>query len=941
MKKSIILFAALLFFPAALLLARGSGEEIIPDDPQVIKGVLDNGLTYYIRNNSYPENRAVLRLAVNTGSVLEDDDQQGLAHFVEHMAFNGSEKYSKNEIVDFLESLGMEFGPEINAHTSFDETVYKLQIKTDDPEQISTGFDVLDQWAFHLSFDHDEIDKERGVILEEWRLGRGADARMLDKAFPILFKDSKYGKRLPIGKNECIQGCDYETLKRFYKDWYRPDLMAIVAVGDFDSREMEKIIIEQFSSYSNPEISRERTEVDVPFHKETLFSIESDPEATRSMVQLINKYQQDPLRVPSDYKNKITEALYYSMLNNRLEELARGENPPFIAGGSYSSSYTKAVHFSSIVALTPEPGIETGLESILTEAVRADQHGFTIGELNRSKENLESNIESYYNERNNLESVYFANDLVNSFLNGNPIPSIEYEYNIYSKIIPEITLEDIKKISKDLLREENRVVLITTTQNNEIPIPEETNLLEILNSVNDMEISPYVDNFTTKELLSESPIPSEIINREIFESAGITELTLANGIKVILKPTDFKKDEILFTSYSPGGASIASDDDYVSAMFASSAISTCGVGEFSNIELQKQLAGKQINISPYFTDIDEGFNGSTRPADLETMFKLLYLTATYPRKDEIAWSSFMERVGESIKNRDSNPKQQYSDLLNSIMYSDHIRTRPLTTELLNEADLDKSLAFYKDRFADFSDFTFIFTGSFSAEEIEPLISTYLGGLPSSNRVENWVDREIKYAEGQISESLSAGIDPVSMVTLVYSGNFDWTRDELYKMISLEALLQTKLTKIVREEESGVYGIGVRFTPAFYPVADYNFKFSFSCDPTRTEELKNLVKSLIEEVGNGIFDKQIIHDVKEAQIVDYEESLNKNRWWLNQIENVWYYDYQVDIITNKKEMFESLTAEDIIYAAKKYLGDENLIEVVLYPAEAETTATTEE
>lgn len=930
MKRTALILTVLFLFPLSFATAKGTDEKIIPNDPQVITGVLNNGLTYYIKENSYPENRATLRLAVNAGSVLEDEDQQGLAHFVEHMAFNGTDKYSKNEIISYLETLGLEFGPDINAHTSFDETVYKLQVRTDIQEQLETGLDVLNQWAFHLTFDHEEIDKERGVILEEWRLGRGAQARMMDKTFPILFKDSQYGYRLPIGKKDIIENFQYDSIKRFYKDWYRPDLMAVVAVGDFDAYEIEKIIIRNFSDYTNPDISRERMEIIVPEHKETLFSIQNDVEATSSLIELINKYKQDKIRVPSDYKGKTAEMLYYNMLNSRLSELTQGENPPFIQGFAYSSSYAKAVSFSSIGAVTAEEGLESGLKSLLIEAERAERFGFTVGELERAKRELASRIERYYNERNNLESVHFANDLVDAYLNGLPAPSIKYEWELYGNVLPQITMDDIREISNDLLSEENRVVLITAPKKEGLQLPKEESLKNILASVDNMEITPYEDDFTDRELLSEIPVGSIIADRQHYENTGITEWTLANGVKVVLKPTDFKKDEILFTAYSAGGTSLAEDKDYVSAMFASTAVSINGLGDFSNIEMDKQLAGKQVSVNPYIGDLKEGFSGSSRPADLETMFQLLYLTATSPGRDETAWNSFLTRLSDSLKNRDSDPKQQYSDLISKTMTSDHHRTRPLTQKLMEEENVETSLEFYKDRFADFSDFTFFFTGSFDLETIEPLIKTYLGGLPSAGREEQWIDRKIRYPEGQISKTLTAGIEPVSMVTLIYSGKFDWSRDEIYKMLSLESLLQTKLTKVVREDASGVYGVGIRFSPSKFPVEDYSFRFSFSCDPDRTEELKDLVISQIEDVRKGLFDEQIVLDVKEAQLVSYQESLEQNKWWLSQIENVWFYDYDRDSIINKEAMYESLTPEAITYAADKYLSDINLMEIILSP-----------
>ncbi|MBB6482452.1 M16 family metallopeptidase [Spirochaeta isovalerica] len=931
-KKLTIYLLIMLLIPAVFLQAKGTSEGIIPDDPDIIKGVLDNGLSYYILENDYPEDRAILRLAVKAGSVLEDEDQRGLAHFVEHMAFNGTDEYSKNDLIAYLQSLGLEFGPDINAHTSFDETVYKLQVRTDVEEQLLTGLDVLNQWAFHLTFDPVEIEKERGVILEEWRLGRGARARMLDKAFPVLFKDSRYGERLPIGLTDVIEGCSHESLTRFYRDWYRPDMMAVIAVGDFDGRKIEEVIKQTFSPYTNPEISRERDEFNVPGHSETLFSIESDPEATSSMIEVLTKYKQEQMRIPSDYRGKTAEMLFFNMLNSRLDELARSENPPFIQSFAYTTSYARATDFSSIGAQTADGKLEKGLSAVLSEAERARRYGFTQGELDRAKKELASRIERYYSERDNLESVYFAEDMVQAFMNGLPLPGIETEVDLYNRYLPSITMEDIDGLAEELLSRENRVVMVTAPAREGLELPDEESLTEIFTKVRNSEISPYEDNFSSRDLLSSIPAGTPVINREFYKDTGITQWTLENGIKIVLKPTDFKKDEILFTGYSRGGTSKAEDENYLSALFASSLPSINGIGDFNAVELEKQLAGKQAGVSPYFSDLKEGFSGSARPADLETMFQLLYLTATAPRYDESAWTPFIGRVADSLANRDSDPRQRYSDLITSTMASDHFRTRPLTAERLTEVSQSDALEFYKDRFSDFSDFTFFFTGNFTLEDIEPLISTYLGALPSTGREESWEDRNIRYAEGKISESLAAGIEPVSMVSLIYSGDFDWNREELYKTLSLESYLQTQLTRVVREEASGVYGIGIRFSPARYPVEDYSFRFTFSCDPERTEELKNMVIGEINKLMEGDVDDQIVHDVMEAQLVSYGESLQKNSWWLSQMENVWYYGYNRDTIINKEEMYGSLTTGDISGAASKYLSGKNLMEIILYPAQ---------
>ncbi|MCH6560650.1 insulinase family protein, partial [candidate division KSB1 bacterium] len=605
----------------------------LPTDPKIRIGKLKNGLKYYIRENQKPENRAELRLAVNAGSVLEDDDQRGLAHFVEHMAFNGTKNFAKQEIVDYLESIGMQFGPDINAYTDFDETVYMLQVPTDSVEAVETAFQILEDWAHNISFEEEEIDKERGVVVEEWRLGRGAGARMRDKQFPILFKDSRYAERLPIGKKEILETAPYNSLRRFYRDWYRPDLMAVVAVGDFDKDWIEKLIKKHFRRLRALKKPRERQVFPVPNHKETLFAPASDVEATSSNISIYYKHEVPEEGTVGDYRRSLIEALYNSILNNRLNELLQNPEPPFLFGFSSQGTFIRSKSFYILGAGVKDNGIEAGLEAVLTEAIRVRRHGFTESELERQKTEMLRRFEQVYNERDKTESEQFAAEYIRNFLEGEPLPGIEYEYTLYNLLLPGIKIEEVNQLAKNLIRDENRVISVSTPEKEEIKTPTEEGILAVFDRVNRKEIKPYEDTVPDLPLVEIPPTPGKIVAQETIEKLGVTEWDLSNGVKVVLKPTDFKNDEILFTATSPGGHSLVPDKDFIAAALATAIIREGGLGNFDRIALQKKLAGKLAGVSAWISSLQEGLSGNASPKDLETLFELIYLHFTAPRKD--------------------------------------------------------------------------------------------------------------------------------------------------------------------------------------------------------------------------------------------------------------------------------------------------------------------
>ncbi|MGE5431613.1 MAG: M16 family metallopeptidase [Syntrophomonadaceae bacterium] len=905
-------------------------DDKLPLDPEIKTGKLPNGITYYIKKNLKPEKRAELRLVVNAGAIQEDDIQNGLAHFSEHMAFNGTKNFKKQEVVNFMESIGMRFGPEVNAYTSFDQTVYMLQVPTDTVKILQKGFQVLEEWAHNVSYENDEIDKERGVIIEEWRLGRGAEARMWDKQSPILFKGSKYAEHNVIGKKEILEKFDYETLKKFYKDWYRPDLLAVIAVGDFDVNTIEEIIKNRFSGITSPEKPREHTLSQVPDHKEPYFTIASDKEASRSEVSIYYMRPIEPEVTVKDYRRQIVEGLYNGMFNQRLYELSKQADPPFIYGqsGNYDIVRTKACYI--LAAMVKDNGINRALETLLREARRVDQFGFTATELDRQKKETLRWMEQSYKEKDKTESVRYASEYVSNYLTGEPAPGIAYEYDLYKKFVPEITLEEINKLASDFIRDENRVVMVNVPEKEGLAIPKEEELAKIFEAAGKEQVTAYVDKTVSTELLDNPPSPGRIASENKREDLGLTELTLSNGIKVVLKPTDFKNDQVLFTSFSRGGNSLVPDDDYVSAVVASSIVNEGGVGKFDQIALQKALSGKVVRVYPNISDLQEAVAGSGSSQDMETMFKLIYLYFTSPRMDSTAFLSYKGRMKAYFENRSADPYSALQDTFNLTLWNYHFRSNPWTVKTLDKIDLKKAFDFYKDRFADAGDFTFVFVGNFDVEKLKPLITEYLASLPSTGRKESWKDTKMEYARGVIEKQVFKGIEPKSYVVLSFNGPFEWSSQNIYDLRALTDVLDIKLREVIREEKGGTYGVSVRHGESHFPKQGYSINISFGCDPKKAAELTKAVFTQLDSLKNFGPAPTYIQKVKETHLRSRETSLKKNEVWLNSLSGSYFNGEDPKEILDYTKLIEKISASEVQTAAKKYLDEKNYIRVVLYP-----------
>lgn len=906
----------------------------LPMDPTVRMGTLDNGLTYYIKANQKPENRAELRLAVNAGSILEDEDQQGLAHFAEHMLFNGTVNFEKNELIDFFELTGQKFGAHVNAYTSFDETVYMLKPRTDSQEVFDMGFQVLEDWAHQALFDEEEIDKERGVVIEEWRLRLGPENRMLYQYLPVLFNNSRYAERLPIGKVEVLQEFEYETIRRFYRDWYRPNLMAVIAVGDFDVDAVEQKIKNHFGGLENPENAPERKVYDMPDHEQTLVKVVTDPEASFTNINVYTKHNKKTMQTVGDYRNYLMNRLISNMLSQRYDELMQQENPPFVNARSYYGGMSRTKDAYTSYAMANEGEVIRGLEAVLTENQRMLQHGFTAGELNRAKESVLSDIENRYNERDKIQSRSHARELISHFLEKEPVPGLEHEYAMAQELIPAIALEEVNAKPINWMTDDNTVIIVTGPEKEGVSMPTQEEILATYKEVKEKDTEPYVDDFKEQDLLVEQPVAGSLVEEKTIEEMGLTELVFDNGARVVLKPTDFKNDEILISAYSFGGTSLYPDEDYFTASAVSQVVMESGIGEFSQTDLSKALSGKNVQLYPIVESITEGIQGNTTPDDLETYLQLQYLYFTQPRKDPTSFASFKQQQKMIYQNLDANPQFYFMKQYMKALYNDHPRARIPEAADFDKIDLDRLFEIYQERFANAGDFTFFIVGNFSVEEIKPLLATYIGGLPGEETRETFEDVGIRYPESAKNEIIRKGSEPKSMVTMSYTGDFDWNYENRFTIRALADVLRIKLRESMREDKGGVYGVGVNAQPGHYPIEDYLFSIQWGCSPENVEDLIETAKKEMQNLmANGASDKDL-KKVRETMLRTRETDLKENRFWSSALQQYYKHGEDPTLMMQFEDYVNGLTSNDIQAAANQYFNDEQLIQFVMYPENQE-------
>jgi zinc protease len=913
--------------PVASASARDELDEPLPLDARITHGRLANGLSYYVLPHQKPEKRAQVWLAVNAGSVLEDEDQRGLAHFTEHMAFNGTKRFPEHALTNFLEKSGVRFGADLNAYTSFDETVYTLQVPTDNAELFNQSFSVLRDWADGVSFDPAEVEQERSVVLEEWRLGRGAGMRLFDKQAKTLFHGSKYAERITIGKPEIIQHASRETLLRFYHDWYRPDLMAVIAVGDFDAKSVEARIQSEFASLAAPPNPRPRPVVPVPPHSETLVSVETDPEMPVASVSIATKLPHRPEVSARDYRRKIAEHLYNAMLNERFEELSRKPDASFLGANSSTSALTRSTDVFRQSAGIKENAALPAFSSLLEEVLRVERHGFLETELERAKSRLLRRFEHAVKERNKTDARDFAAEMVRNFMLNETMPGAEAELELVRKFLPTFSIDELNQLGKSMSAG-SRVILVSGPAQMQKPSAEA--LLQTTRELDARNITAYTESSRDLTLMAAAPAPGAIVKTGGVSDLGITEWSFKNGVRVIAKPTAFANDDVRMTAFSNGGTSLAKDADFESARFADTVVAQGGVGAFDALTLQKALAGKLVSVNPYIGELEEGFTGRASSGDLPLLLQLVHLSVTAPRRDEQAFAVWRSRELERASHRLLSPELTFAEEMLALTTQGHPRRRPVTPELLQRVDLDKSLAFYRDRFGDVADFTFVFVGNFSVEQLKPLVETYLGSLPSRGRKEAWRDVHVTWPTGARTKTVVKGHEPKSLVTLAFHGKQPWSRDADADMRALRDILRLRLREVLREDMGGVYGVQVNGAIARRPRQEYTFSVSFGCLPDNVEKLKGAVLEAIEKLEREGVAPDYLVKVKEARRRAHETELTDNGFWLHELQRAYTYGDDPRTIVDLAPELERITNERVRAAAKKYLATKQYVLGVLNP-----------
>ena len=915
-------------------------DEPLPASAEYRIGELDNGLTYLIRRNTEPANRAELRLVVNAGSLLEEQDQRGLAHFLEHMMFNGTRDFAHNELVSYLERIGMQFGPDANAYTSYDETVYMLHVPTDKPDEFATAFKVLENWAAYATLDPAEIDAERGVIVEEQRMSeQNAGGRLRNKLIDTLLGGTRYAERLPIGDLAIVRTAPRVALERFYRTWYRPDLMAVVAVGDFDVDRVQALIEEHFAGLPAPENPQPRPTFDVETKARAHYAVITDPENPASSVEIAYKQPVRNVRTVGDLRDQLAGDLFSAMLNNRLIEITRRADAPFLGAGAGSGSLVRPLDIYTLSASAPDEKILVALDALVTEIERVRQHGFTQAELDRVKTDELATWESIYRDRASVPSAVYAGTMAAHFLEGSEMAGIEVKYPLVRALLPGITLEDVQAQVEPLLGEDDRAILAITPEKDGYAPPTEAQLAETVGQALAREAAPYEDIEASGTLMSEKPQPATIVSEETVPELGVTVVTLANGIRAVMKPTDFRQDEIIFSATSWGGDSLVSDEDYPEASALTTIMDFSGVADFDANTLDRMLAGKLAGAGPYLGTTSEGFYGQAAPKDLETALQLVYLYATQPRFDQQALENTRQQYLAALANREVTPDAVIQDTYEKMLYGkDLLRIGPLPTEAIQALDLDRARAVYADRFGDMSDFTFVFVGSFEVEALKPLLQTYIGTLPGHGRQETWRNLFPDPPPGVITATVRAGKEDQSIVMLEFVGATQWSEERAMATAELQSVLETMIRDDLRERLGGVYAPSVSAILSELPEPQYDVTIDFSLAPGRVDELIAATWKQIECLQDEGPSTNDVEKARQQALSDYEEAQKDNYFWLGNLD--YYYtmpDRDPSEILNIKERIEAVTAADLQRLAQEFMPADRYLELVLYPEKYDSPA----
>jgi zinc protease len=925
---------------ALLVQGLAPGAPLRLDDPlpigaQVKVGKLDNGLTYYIQRNRMPEHKLELRLVVKAGSILEDDDQQGLAHFTEHMAFNGSRHFKKHELVSYLQSIGVKFGADLNAYTSFDETVYILPVPSDRKEDLDKAFLVLEDWAHGLTLTDADIDKERDIILEEARLGKGAGDRIQKVLMPKIYNGSRYADRLPIGQEDVIRNFKPDTLRRFYRDWYRPDLMAVVAVGDIDPAKAEQMIRHHFGALRNPAHERARAYAKIPARTDNEALVVTDKEAGPASILI--RYPVRPFHERETlrgYREQLVEALFAGMLNQRLQELSQLPSPPFLGASSALSRLTPRYRSYNAMAALGMSGATVAIDALVQENERARRFGFTAAELDRMKKTMMRTYERAWNERDKTDSAVHASELMRNFLEGESIPGIDAEYRYVKELAPGITLDEINAYAaKTIPADSGKLVIYTgsTKPEGDATIPTGDQLLAAITAAEKRDVHPHDEKAVAAHLMEHPPAPGKIVDESRDASLGLTRLTLSNGVKVILKPTTFRNDQVLMSAARFGGQSLFDDKDMFNARYADTIVAAMGLKDFSPLDMRKVLAGKAASVSAGLgnnTDVVAGTAGAT---DVETMLQMVWLKFAGVRRDEDLYKSFIGKQMELARNRLSQPGALFGDTVLATLYNNNPRApRALRPEDIAKIDLDRAIAIYRQRFSSAKDLTFIFVGSFDVAAIKPLVATYLGSLATPDIPTAYRDLGIRPVTGVVKRVVNSGSEDRSTVSLTFTGPTDVTELEELRLSALTEVMNIRIIDVLREKLGLIYGGGMEGSMTRIPYSHYTIGVTLPTGPDNVDKVLSATFAEIERMRTEGPSQADLDKVKTNWLQTYRKSLQDNTYWLAALQTSLTEGTDPGTILTFDKEVQNLTVDDVKRAAQRYLNTENYVQVVLNP-----------
>lgn len=911
-------------------------QQALPIDPQVRYGKLDNGLSYYIRANRKPKNRAEFYIAQNVGAILENDDQNGLAHFLEHMAFNGTKNFPGKGIINYFESIGVRFGENINAYTSLDETVYNLSdVPTTRESILDSALLVLHDWSNFISLEGAEIDAERGVIREEWRTGAHAERRMWKEGNKQKYPGSQYAKRDVIGDTAVINNFAHKALRDFYKRWYRPDLQAILIVGDIDVDQIEAKIQNLFSDIPPKENAGERPIYSIPDNKEPIIAVVKDREANYARIELL--YKKD--RLPSDfrlsingYAFSIVNSLISQMLNYRFQELVQNPEAASVAAIAHYGKLVKSKD-AFITISVPKEGQELkSIEELAIEGERMRRYGFTQSELERAKTALLARMEKAYNERDNQENNKLVQQYVRHFLDDESIPGLEWEYQMLQNMLPEISQQMVNDLAKTYVTDDNLIISINAPEKTGLSLPSETEILATVKKVRSMELSAKEEETPLKNLITQVPKAGKIKKTSANTSLGSIEWLLSNGVKVIIKPTEFKQDEILFTAFSQGGLSkVANRADLPSAMLAEDIVGVNGLGEFNKIELNKALTGKNLTLTPYIASYNEGLKGNSSVKDFETLLQLIYLHFTGIRKDEKAYQALMNMLHTGLVNADSNPRRAFSDSIAQMNANHHPREITIKLNTLQEVNQDKALQIFRERFGNAADFTFVFAGNINPEDnaVKQAILSYLGGLKTQKTREKFDDHGIRKPKGKAIKQFERTMETQTASNYVaYSASMPYNLKNLTTLSAIANILSKRYIDSVREKEGGSYGVTVRGGVGNIPIEEAVLYMQFDTDPEKQDRIIDIIYAEVDEIIKKGPRTEDLQKVKENLLKQHSQNLEENQWWRHALSL--YYKDGLNLIQDYKASVEGLTPESIRETLKGLVSQNNLIHVLMMP-----------